>query len=159
MSGYYFYSYEFPFSRIYIRRYWRGGQNKNGVHRTSDPDTLRQIAINWATSWMGGPFVLGTMLMEEHLTGGPVDIDKGTILHGDVIFDIPEPAAFKRYSTYQHQHLRWGLTSSWWPFWPALGPSCLLVFAFHALRALKPCDPRRYLMMHVSIIGMAYPNS
>ena len=101
----------------------------------------------------------GTMLMEEHLNEGPVDIDKGTILHGDVIFDIPEPAAFKRYSTYQHQHLRWGLTSSWWPFWPALGPSCLLVFAFHALRALKPCDPRRYLMMHVSIIGMAYPNS
>ena len=40
-----------------------------------------------------------------------------------------------------------------------LGPSGLLVFAFHALRALKPCDPRRYLMMHVSIIGMAYPNS
>ena len=80
--------------------------------------------------------------MEEHLNEGPVDIDKGTILHGDVIFDIPEPAAFKRYSTYQHQHLRWGLTSSWWPFWPALGPSCLLVFAFHALRALKPCDPR-----------------
>ena len=87
------------------------------------------------------------MLMEEHLNEGPVDIDKGTILHGDVIFDIPEPAAFKRYSTYQHQHLRWGLTSSWWPFWPALGPSCLLVFAFHALRALKQCDPRSYLMI------------
>ena len=35
-----------------------------------------------------------------------------------------------------------GPTSSWRPFGPALGPSGLLDFVLHALRALRPCDPR-----------------
>ena len=37
-----------------------------------------------------------------------------------------------------------GPTSSWRPFGPALGPSGLLDFILHALRALRPCDPRPY---------------
>ena len=38
---------------------------------------------------------------------------------------------------------RWAPTSSLWPFVPALGPSSLLNFVFHALRPLKLCDPHR----------------
>ena len=37
---------------------------------------------------------------------------------------------------------RWAPISSWWP-------SGLLDFVFHALRALKPCDPRRW-QVHLS---------
>ena len=33
-------------------------------------------------------------------------------------------------------------TSSWRPFGPAFGPSGLLDFVLHALRALRPCDHR-----------------
>ena len=35
-----------------------------------------------------------------------------------------------------------GPTSSWRPFGPAFGPSGLLDFVLHPLRALRPCDPR-----------------
>ena len=38
-------------------------------------------------------------------------------------------------------------TSSLRPFGPALGPSGLLDFVLHALRALRPCDPRNSAMI------------
>ena len=38
-------------------------------------------------------------------------------------------------------------TSGLWPFGPALGPSGLLDNVLHALRALRPCDPRNSAMM------------
>ena len=60
---------------------------------------------------------------------------------------------------------RWAPTSSLWPFVPALGPSSLLNFVFHALRPLKLCDPHRWplmhafmmqvLMMHVSLMQVS----
>ena len=39
------------------------------------------------------------------------------------------------------------LTSRLQPFGPALGPSGLLDNVLHALRALRPCDPRISAMM------------
>ena len=40
-----------------------------------------------------------------------------------------------------------GPTSRLRPFGPALGPSGLLDNVLHALRALRPCDPRINAMM------------
>ena len=39
---------------------------------------------------------------------------------------------------------RWAPTSSWRPFGPAFCPSGILDFVLHALRALRPCDPRTH---------------
>ena len=47
-------------------------------------------------------------------------------------------------------------TSSLRPFGPALGPSGLLDNVLHALRVLRPCDPRNSAMMGQCILGLLF---
>ena len=49
-----------------------------------------------------------------------------------------------KYTNTRSLGARWAPTSSWRPFGPAFCPSGILDFVLHALRALRPCDPRTH---------------
>ena len=105
-------------------------------------DVIRTLEVGWTFNekLKTKSFVLVWSTLGEEKASGP----------SISVIDPPSHKSGFKMSNWQNRNYdnylrtrnlgaRWAPISSWWPSATLFGPSGLLDFLFHALRALKPC--------------------